>query len=297
MQYRLFFWVGCLMAIPALAGAADPYAWAKDHHLFAHAMGRLNGHDYTNCLEAFTTNYAKGQRIFECDVTPTSDGNRVLIHDWRVPMMGWLGLTIPPGRENLPMSTAQFKSQKILGAYTPLSFQDVVQLLHNYPDAYLVTDTKATTTTADIKRTFTIMRDCAYAVDPTILDRILPEIDAWGKKGEYTNMYYTVMAVYPFKSVLFCFLDGPDTPDTFLAYMKKTGIRAASIPTGWATPAFLAQLKSQGYYSFIYGDPSVTDDITQVRGLMNNGATGVYTDILLPMQITWLGARRWMGYE
>lgn len=51
----------------------------KEHSYFqksfyaAHAFGRIDGYDYTNCKEAFEQSYAVGYRIFEVDVELTTD--------------------------------------------------------------------------------------------------------------------------------------------------------------------------------------------------------------------------------
>jgi len=41
--------------------------------IIAHAAGAVNGRTYTNSLEAFEYNYAKGHRFFEVDFSWTSD--------------------------------------------------------------------------------------------------------------------------------------------------------------------------------------------------------------------------------
>lgn len=44
----------------------------------AHAMGGIDGEAYTNSMEAFKENYARGHRLFEVDLHFTSDGKLVL---------------------------------------------------------------------------------------------------------------------------------------------------------------------------------------------------------------------------
>ena len=43
-------------------------------YMICHAMGGIDGNDYSNSLEAFKHNYAKGHRYFEVDFQYTSDG-------------------------------------------------------------------------------------------------------------------------------------------------------------------------------------------------------------------------------
>ena len=48
----------------------------------AHAGGMIDGHDYTNSLEAILANYSKGQRVFEIDFARTIDNQLVCTHNW-----------------------------------------------------------------------------------------------------------------------------------------------------------------------------------------------------------------------
>ena len=48
----------------------------------AHAGGQFNGATYTNSLEALDQNYEAGFRAFEIDLSFTSDGELVCLHDW-----------------------------------------------------------------------------------------------------------------------------------------------------------------------------------------------------------------------
>jgi hypothetical protein len=91
-------------------------------HFIAHAGGAIDGINYTNCLEALDLSYSKGCRLFELDLTLTTDGKIVAKHD-------------PPG-----MTEAEFMSQLILGKYTPMNMKAINHWFQNHPDAILVTD-------------------------------------------------------------------------------------------------------------------------------------------------------------
>ena len=52
-------------------------------YMISHAMGGIDGTNYSNSLEAFQENYAEGHRIFEVDFEYTSDGRMVLCHSWK----------------------------------------------------------------------------------------------------------------------------------------------------------------------------------------------------------------------
>jgi hypothetical protein len=61
-----------------LATQYDPYGFV------AHAFGSIDGHTYSNSLEAFQRNYGRGFRVFEVDHLVLADGTVLLAHDaWR----------------------------------------------------------------------------------------------------------------------------------------------------------------------------------------------------------------------
>ena len=57
-------------------------AAAEKPALIAHAGGAIYGFRLTNSLEALEEAYACGHRVLEVDLSLTSDGEIVLIHDW-----------------------------------------------------------------------------------------------------------------------------------------------------------------------------------------------------------------------
>ena len=106
----------------------------------AHAMGEKDGMFSTNSLEAFKSSYDKGIRYFEVDFFNTADHRIVAVHDW-IEWFDWLGRNIDdsPYRS---VSHSDFMAQKIAGKYTPLDVESVAQLMIEYPDIYVITDTK-----------------------------------------------------------------------------------------------------------------------------------------------------------
>ncbi len=56
--------------------------WFASAPYIAHALGGIDGHAYTNSLDALLLNYKNGHRVFEADISITSDGAAVLAHDW-----------------------------------------------------------------------------------------------------------------------------------------------------------------------------------------------------------------------
>ena len=59
----------------ALTSGYNPYGFV------AHAFGAIDGHVYSNSLEAFQRNYGRGFRVFEVDLVRLADGTALLAHD------------------------------------------------------------------------------------------------------------------------------------------------------------------------------------------------------------------------
>ncbi|MGI9552859.1 MAG: sulfatase-like hydrolase/transferase [Aurantibacter sp.] len=100
----------------------------------AHAGGQIDGIKYTNSLEALTYNYAQGFRLFELDISETSDGTFVAAHDWN----HWKKEANYQGE--VPVSRSEFNKHQIRNKYTTLDISAINQWFSERPDAILVTD-------------------------------------------------------------------------------------------------------------------------------------------------------------
>ena len=85
---------------------ATKFRW-EDHRTIAHALGGLAGKDYLNSREGFLAMYEQGVRLFELDLSRTSDGVWVCRHNWKESMGQWKG----SGKKVL--TEKQFKNSKI----------------------------------------------------------------------------------------------------------------------------------------------------------------------------------------
>ena len=72
----------------------------KNENIIMHAMGGIDGNDYTNSLEAFERHYARGRRVFEVDFALTNDNKVVAKHS-----------------KKINLSQQEFLSRKIMGKY------------------------------------------------------------------------------------------------------------------------------------------------------------------------------------
>ena len=113
----------------------QPLAERHDVNRFiAHAGGMIDGHTYTNSLEALDISYHHGFRLLELDIGRTSDSVFVAVHKWK----DWQKMT--GYRGTLPPSHADFMELKLYGQYTPLDMDAINAWFTAHPDAILVTD-------------------------------------------------------------------------------------------------------------------------------------------------------------
>ncbi|MDF7680192.1 glycerophosphodiester phosphodiesterase family protein [Enterobacteriaceae bacterium ESL0689] len=106
----------------------------NDIVVIAHSGGEIDGHIYTNSLEALNHSYLQGARNFELDIRETKDHHLVAVHGWEQ----WAEFT--GYTDELPPSLDDFKKNKIFGKYTGIDFADINQWFSQHQDATLITD-------------------------------------------------------------------------------------------------------------------------------------------------------------
>jgi hypothetical protein len=168
----------------AVAEQFDPYGFV------AHAFGSVDGHTYTNSLEAFRRNYARGFRVFEVDHVLLGDGTALAAHD---------------GTESSYGLTKSFKEstwadvvragRKYLGTYTVLRSQDILRLMIDHPDIYIIGDFKYSRT--DLLRAYVRQADALGR--PQLIERLFPHVatqeELYADRAFYPLRNY-VLALY-----------------------------------------------------------------------------------------------------
>jgi glycerophosphoryl diester phosphodiesterase len=153
----------------ALAGGYNPYGFV------AHAFGAIDGHLYSNTLEAFRRNYDRGFRVFEVDVVRLADGTALLAHD---------GLEANYGL-NKPFAEATWADlagRKYLGRYTILRVQELARLLRDHPDMYVILDSKY----ARLSIYKSMLR---HAPERSLRERIFPHVEDRAELTEFRTAY------------------------------------------------------------------------------------------------------------
>ncbi len=244
---------------------ANPY-------MISHAMGGVDGKNYSNCLEAFLENYAEGHRVFEVDMELTSDGKIVLCH-------GWNRKLCSRHKKGYRPTYAQFMSYKIYNKYTPMSLEDLLKLMNKYPDIRVITDTRYAKT-AKVKKQFTMIVSTAKRLGlESVLDQFTVEI-------YNQSMLQTVENIHHFKSYVFTLYKllkkSPTAAQlrTIGSFCAKNGVGMVAMYAHWWKAEFAEILDPYNVEIGLYTVNSVKD----AQVYLDDGVTAMCTDFLSPIK-------------
>ena len=209
---------------------------------------------YTNSREAFEQNYQRGFRVFEVDLRWTRDSVLVAAHDWHTPGR----LRVAPGGPTL----AQFR-QPIYGRYTPLTFDDLLELLRSHPDAWLILDLK--------NGLRAMLPAVVKATEPALLARMIPQLRSPAdiKPAE---------RLHGWPALLYSLHFTPETDAPVVSTVRRYRIELVTVGRFRMNPHLNRRLREAGatvYYSLVNTNP-------EARLYRGWGAMGFYTDLLAP---------------
>ena len=265
------------MQVPALAyGGASaliptPAAY-PNAPLVAHAMGQIDDRTGTNSLEAFQANYAKGYRLFECDLAMTSDSRVVLRHDWSA------GVQEGVDPEHIP-TAEEFQQIPIYGQYTSLTFLDLLGLLALYPEVYFILDGKDTDAES-VTAQYTAMVEEAEAWGMLhLFDRLIVQLYA-------PEMQDTVEAVHHFDHYMLTLYQTPfygeaDLLAQYAAACEERGIQDIVMWHFLYSADFIPLLEGSGIRVWLH----TVNDASQANRYLSEGAWGIYSDRIDPAEV------------
>lgn len=241
------------------------YSWA-DYPYIAHALGGINGDNYTNSREAFLYNYELGHRVFEIDLALTEDGQLASIpHN----LSTWRARTNSP--DSVTFTSENISSRPVDGKYHLLFCPDIASMLQNHPDIYLMTDSKDTEGDS-MRQELSQLVNCISSVDTKLLDRVIVQI-------YHPGMLDWLMELHPWKSVVYTLYANPDwTPENVLAFAKSSGVKFVTMWANLVTPDTLDLWQSSG----IKVGAHTVNDLDTANQLRSLGVNSIYTDFLLP---------------
>lgn len=244
-------------------------------------MGSIRDQPYTNAYEAMIANYEKGTRVFEIDFMLTSDRKAVARHEWTANMSKMLGQDeqLPEDRQAGALTHDEFMNTPILGMYQPMDADGIIDVLAEYPDMYIVTDTKEQKD-EDIQQVLQSLVDAAKEHDPSVLDRVVVQI--------YNEpMLETVKEVYAFPSIIYTLYATQDTEAQVVDFVQKNDIDAVTMPEYKVNQNFVAKLNSAGSVTYVH----TINDTEQVANYEKWGVYGVYSDVLTEQELDEMNTR------
>lgn len=250
--------------------------WFEDNDVIAHALGSIDGRVETNSLEAFLSSYEKGVRVFEADFQITNDGVLVVRHDFEQDSYYRLEQTVLD--DDTSMSIDRYVNEKINFKYTPLTASGLVELLNEYKDAYIVTDTKDFDSETT-KKQFELLVEAIKEIDcPEILDRIIVQI-------YNMDMLYDVREVYDFDNWIFTLyqLQNPDF-EQIGTFCENEGIEVVTMNQSIINRDISDILHSHNIKIYTH----TVNRLLDLRHAKYVGAHGVYSDFLTPSDVDFL---------
>ncbi|WP_310830414.1 phosphatidylinositol-specific phospholipase C/glycerophosphodiester phosphodiesterase family protein [Paenibacillus pedocola] len=258
-----------LLVITLWPKEEEPATGFIAYRIIAHAMGGINGHTYTNTLDAFVANYEQGSRLFETDLLLTTDNKLIARHEWTGNMSKLLGQldVLPAAKQGTVLSYNEVMDTPILELYSPLDIDKIMDLMIAYPDAYIVTDTKEHDPEL-VTRQFRLIVEAAERKDPSLLERIVPQIYS-------RDMLDVVNKVYAFPEVIYTLYQSQDSDEQVLAFVKDTGVEI-TMPVTRASKSFVRKLKRAGARVYVH----TLNDEQEITKLSRMGVDGFYTDFI-----------------
>ena len=241
--------------------------------VIAHGMGMIDGVTTLNSLESFRQQYERGVRVFEVDLRMTKDLQVVARHDWRA---GWQNGV---SETNVP-TLDEFRAKPLLGKYTPLTFRDLLLLLEEYPDVCIITDTKFDDAEAVTVQFEAMLADARELGLSYLFDRIVVQV--------YSRLMFKVVdSIGQFPHYIYTlYTEGFNrTEEAFseiAVFCAESGIMGVTMWDYWWRTEFEAIAREHGVSAYVH---TVNDAQEAVR-LLADGVSGIYTDSILPVDLT-----------
>lgn len=240
----------------------------NEYRLIAHAMGGVNQEKrYTNSKEAFFEHYNKGTRVFEVDLVETKDGVIVARHDWNNYLYEVLEQENEK-KDEQPLTLEEFKNKKINNNLTPLTFDDILDLMLEYDDFYIVTDTKSPDKD-DVNRIFNKIVEEVKKKDKKLLDRIVPQI-------YNRDMYYVLNDIYEFNNILYTLYMDNISYNDVIEFVKNNKVSGIVMSQERYNKEFVQNLNENNVKSYVH----TINDKEKIKNYISEGVYGIYTDYI-----------------
>jgi glycerophosphoryl diester phosphodiesterase len=229
-------------------------------HAFGSPTGLTQGDHYSNSREAFVASYFNGFRGFEVDLMELADGTVAAVHDAFEPVYGH-------GKPFRESTRVELEGKKWNGLYEVLFAEDIIELMVDHPDVWVVLDTKCQFSDCDLHIARTLVE---LAPDDSVRDRLVPHVTG----DEHAAM---LPGIYPFPEMIYARYQWPNSDAAVLGRMAQYGIDNVMLgwdPTGgeWSE-TFQTRLDDAGYHTWVH----TPDDPAQIESYPARGI-GVYSN-------------------
>lgn len=216
-------------------------------------------------------------RPFDSTTKPGNASLRPIFPSPTTAMSSWC-MAHTSGRQTFALLTNSLLPPKISsflydGKFHTLDYRKLIDLMIEYPDVYVITDSKYTDQ-AKVEQEFSQI--IAYALDssdPSVLDRFvvqiyLPEMLDW------------VMALYPWHSVIYTLYQNPDwTAENVRDFSIASGVKVITIHYSWLDEPTAKSWHDAGLTIAAY----TVDTLDKIQELRTEyDVKFFYTDNLLP---------------
>lgn len=263
--------VGIIIMLIVLWFYPDTRPYYEKYNYIAHALGGIDGKDYTNSKEAMELSYKNGLRLIEFDLLYTSDGHLIARHNWNTKLEdGFSG-------ENVPDYDTYMKS-KIYDTYTTVDIETILQFAMEHPDVYFITDVKPkkvtlTQTLEKIKETAEAMGYKNFEKQFIVQFYSYEDYEQISKEFNFSNYIFTL---YRMKGEL-----RDNGIENILNFCVENKIKVVTIPKKFVTKEICDQLNEKGISVLV----NTIDDKQQWKELKEMGVSGIYTNYITPKAV------------
>ncbi len=229
-------------------------SWMISEQVVGHASGGIESMRYTNSLEALTQTINSGVKVIEVDFNYTNDKELVCYHTL---------YDLHCDVKN-DISFIDFMSLRIQGRYSPMTFEDVVNIMRQNPHIYIALDTKYSDLIEMVEDVYNRCKD------KDILNRLIIQL-------YYPNQKEKIQEIYDFPNMLFAPYKYSENPYDTLKVCYRENINAVVVNyKSWSFEVFrLFKEKGINVYTYTVNREDIADK------LLSNGVYGIYTDFLL----------------
>ncbi|MFD1363698.1 phosphatidylinositol-specific phospholipase C/glycerophosphodiester phosphodiesterase family protein [Lentibacillus salinarum] len=238
------------------------YSWTK-HHLIAHAAGGIEGNKYTNSKEAFLNSYENGYKLFEIDLSLTSDKRLVARHGWDKPF----GQSF--FRPSKVPEFNEFMNDPYYNKYTPMNFKMILDLLKEYPDIYVILDGKVKSP-EDTKKLYEKVNDAVKDLDQSITNRIIPQM--------FYKEDVEIIRQYGFHDLLYVVGREDYTPESLVEFCMSNDINAVSLSKNRTNKSMIDKLSKHNIKIYMY----TLNKKNTMKKYFEQGVNGFFTDFVTP---------------